>query len=319
MRPIDLIAGMVSLAGVVLAASAVHAESPPSAVPAQASDFFEQRVRPILAEHCFSCHGADKQKAGLRLDSRAGLLKGSETGPVVIPGNPAGSVLIRAIRQEGDVKMPPKGKLPAEAIDALVTWVKLGAPWPQDLGKAEVKGDARAISVARTNHWAFRSVRQPPPPIVRDEKWPQTEIDCFILAKLEEKGLKPAKPADRRTLLRRATFDLLGLPPLPEDVTAFEADRSPDAFTQVIDRLLASPHYGERWGRHWLDVARYADTKGYLFTEERRYPYAYTYRDYVIRAFNDDLPYDQFVVQQLAADRLPLGDDKHPLAAMGFL
>ena len=144
-------------------------------------------------------------------------------------------------------------------------------------------------------------------------------IDAFILAKLEEKGLAPSKPADRRTLIRRVSFDLIGLPPTPEEVEAFVADPSPDAYEKLVDRLLASPHYGERWGRHWLDVARYADTKGYVFTEERRYPYAYTYRDYVIRAFNEDLPYDQFIVQQLAADRLPLGDDKRPLAALGFL
>jgi mono/diheme cytochrome c family protein len=240
-----MIVCMQSLAAVVLAATAAQAQLPaPSPLPSQTMEFFEKRVRPILAENCFSCHGAEKQKAGLRLDSPAALLKGSETGPVVIPGNPADSVLIRAIRQEGDVKMPPKGKLPAEAIDALTTWIKLGAPWPPTLGKAQVKSETDPISEARKNYWAFRPVRKPSVPPVRNERWAQTEIDRFILAKLEEKGLKPAKPADRRTLIRRATFDLLGLPPTPHEVAAFEADRSPSAFARVIDRLLASPHYG---------------------------------------------------------------------------
>src|SRR5205085_11196843 len=156
-------------------------------------------------------------------------------------------------------------------------------------------------------------------PEVHNRAWCRKDLDCFILARLESKGLTPAPAADKRTLLRRVTFDLIGLPPTPEEVAAFEADAAPDAFAKVVDRLLASPHYGERWGRHWLDVARYADTKGYVFEEERRYPFAYTYRDYVIRAFNDDLPYDQFVTQQIAADKLPPGEDKRPLAAMGFL
>jgi hypothetical protein len=285
----------------------------------EAIELFEKRVRPILAENCFACHGEKKQKAGLRLDSRAALLKGSESGPVVVPGNPGQSTLIRAVRQEGELKMPPKRKLPTEAIDALAAWIKVGAPWPEIPGKPEANGISDRIAHARENHWAFRPVQKPPVPAVQDATWPLTAVDRFLLAKLEQKGLTPAKPADRRTLIRRATFDLLGLPPTPEEVAAFEADRSPDAFAKVVDRLLASPHYGERWGRHWLDVARYADTKGYVFTQERRYPYAYTYRDYVIRAFNEDLPYNQFILQQLAADKLPLGSDKRPLAAMGFL
>jgi hypothetical protein len=319
MRSSNLVFCIDSLAAVILTAATVQAEvNTPSVPQAQAIEFFENQVRPILVENCFSCHGDKKQKAGLRLDSRAALLKGSETGPVVVLGNPAQSALIRAVRQDGDVKMPPKGKLPAEAIDALTAWVKLGAPWPETPKKSQVNGEDR-IALARKSHWAFRPVRKPAVPVVQDQTWPLTPVDRFILAKLEQKGLRPAKPADRRTLIRRATLDLLGLPPTPEEVADFESDRSPDAFAKVIDRLLASPHYGERWGRHWLDVARYADTKGYVFTQERRYPYAYTYRDYVIRAFNEDLPYDQFIVQQLAADKLPLGADKRPLAAMGFL
>jgi hypothetical protein len=168
-------------------------------------------------------------------------------------------------------------------------------------------------------HWAFQPVSDPKLPVVRQHGWPRTSVDHFILAKLEAKGLTPSAAADRRTLLRRVTFDLIGLPPTPEEIAAFEADRSPDAFARVVDRLLASPHYGERWGRHWLDVARYADTKGYVFFEEQAYPWAWTYRDYVLRAFNEDLPYDQFIVQQLAADQLPLDKDRRPLTALGFL
>jgi hypothetical protein len=311
------------LVAVVFAAAALQAQTSKPAIPEpQALEFFEKRVRPILVDNCFICHGEKKQKAGLRLDSRAALLKGSETGPVVTPGNPADSVLIRAIRQEGELKMPPKGKLPPEAIETLTTWIQLGAPWPENAAQEKgtvPKGSGDPIAEARKNHWAFQPVRKPALPVVQNEKLAQTPIDRFILAKLEAKDLKPAEPADRRTLIRRATFDLIGLPPTPEEVADFEADPSPDAFAKVIDRLLASPHYGERWARHWLDVARYADTKGYFFDQERRYPYAYTYRDYVIRAWNEDLPYDRFLVQQLAADCLPLGEDKRPLAAMGFL
>jgi len=168
-------------------------------------------------------------------------------------------------------------------------------------------------------HWAFQPVRKPPLPKVKDAAWPRTSVDRFLLARLEEKGLAPSPPADRRTLIRRATFDLLGLPPTPEEVAAFEADPSPDAYARVIDRLLASPHHGERWGRYWLDVSRIADTKGYVFFEEAQFPWAWTYRDYVIRAFNDDLPYDRFLLEQLAADRLPAGKDRRPLTALGFV
>ena len=192
----------------------------------------------------------------------------------------------------------------------------MGAPWPD--GPA-VAAKQTSSEDARKRHWSFQPVTNPAIPAVKNPAWVKNPIDAFILAKLEEKNLAPAQPADRRTLIRRVSFDLIGLPPTPEEVEAFVADPSPNAYEKVVDRLLASPHYGERWGRHWLDVARYSDTKGYVFTEERNYPYSYTYRDYVIRAFNEDLPYDQFILQQLAADRLPLGDDKRPLAALGYL
>jgi hypothetical protein len=283
----------------------------------QAVEFFEKQVRPVLVARCQSCHGPKRQQGGLRLDSRASLLKGSDNGPAIVPGEPEKSALIRAIRYGDDIQMPPKGKLPVEVIAHLTDWVKMGAPWPE----SEDRTQTRTMSVAevRRTHWSFQPVKKPGVPSVKDTSWVKTPIDTFVLAQLESKGLAPSPAADRRTLIRRLTLDLHGLPPTPEEVAAFEADRSPDADARLVDRLLASPRYGERWGRHWLDVARYADSKGYVFTDERRYPFAYTYRDYVIRAFNEDLPYDQFVLQQLAADQLPLGEDKRPLAALGYL
>jgi Protein of unknown function (DUF1553)/Protein of unknown function (DUF1549)/Planctomycete cytochrome C len=291
----------------------LHAQTGSAPTPEQV-EFFEKRIRPILADNCWSCHGSKKQKAGLRLDSLAGVLKGTEDGPVVVKGDPDKSRLIKAIKHIGDVKMPDKDKkLPDQAIADLTAWVKMGLPWP-DADKTVAQDDPNAWK----KHWAFQPVRQPALPAVKDAKWGKTPVDAFVLATLEAKGLKPNPPADRRTLLRRVTFDLIGLPPTFEEITAFENDKSADAFARVVDRLLASPRYGERWGRHWLDVARYADTKGYVFLEERRYAFAYTYRDYVIRAFNEDLPYDRFVVEQLAADRLNV-TDKRSLAAMGFL
>jgi mono/diheme cytochrome c family protein len=285
--------------------------------PAQGIDFFEKNVRPVLVAKCQSCHGPKRQQGGLRLDSRAVLLQGGDNGPVVRPGEPDKSLLVKAIRYDGDVQMPPKGKLPEESIAHLTTWIKMGAPWPDETNNA----NPHSLSVAevRRTHWAFQPVKAPPLPSVKRTDWVKTPIDAFVLAGLEAKGLTPSPSADRRTLIRRLTMDLHGLPPTPEEVAVFEADRAADADARLVDRLLASPRYGERWGRHWLDVARYADSKGYVFTDERRYPFAYTYRDYVIRAFNEDLPYDQFVLQQLAADQLPLGDDKRPLAALGYL
>ncbi len=215
------------------------------------------------------------------------------------------------------LKMPPKGdKLAEEVILDLTAWVEMGAPWPEP----STGTTPAAASSPEENHWAFQPVRKVAPPTIRDLSWATNPIDAFVLARLESKGLAPSPAADRHTLIRRVTFDLTGLPPTAEEVADFVADKSPDAFATVVDRLLASPRYGERWGRHWMDVARYSDTKGYVFQEERRYPYAYTYRDYVVRAFNQDKPYDQFVIEQLAADLLP-EDEGEPdkLAAMGFL
>ncbi|HEY7426446.1 MAG TPA: DUF1553 domain-containing protein [Gemmataceae bacterium] len=298
----------------LLLLAVLHAAPPANP---QAVEFFEKHVRPVLISKCQSCHGPKRQQGGLRLDSRAALLKGSDNGAVLVPGEPDKSLLVKAIRYDGDVQMPPNGKLPAEAVAHLTTWIQMGAPWPD----GGVKADEHTFSVAeaRRTHWSFQPVKKVALPAVKDSVRVKTPIDAFVLARLEAKGLTFAPAADRRTLIRRVTLDLHGLPPTPEEVVAFEADRSPDAYPRLVDRLLGSPRYGERWGRHWLDVARYADSKGYVFTDERRYPFAYTYRDYVIRSFNEDLPFDQFVVQQLAADQLSLGEDKRPLAALGYL
>jgi mono/diheme cytochrome c family protein len=283
-------------------------------------EFFEKHVRPVLVDHCYNCHspGAEKGvKGGLLLDTRDGLLKGGDNGPAIVAGDPEKSLLIKAIRyHDENLQMPPKGKkLSDQQIEDLVAWVKMGAPDPRT---TEAVQGAKSKIQSR-EHWAFRPVKEPLSPTIKNRKLVQTPIDQFLLAKLETKGLSLSPRADKRTLIRRVNYDLTGLPPTPEETRAFEADKSPEAFAQLVDRLLASPRYGERWGRYWLDIARYADTKGYVFEEERRYPYSYTYRDWVIRAFNEDLPYDQFLIQQIAADLLPLGDDKRPLAALGFL
>ncbi len=293
-----------------------------------AEDFFEAKVRPVLVENCVSCHGEEKQKAELRLDSRERLLKGSETGPVVVPGEPRKSRLIEAIHYRGEVLMPPKGKLPIAAIEAIEEWVKLGAPWP---ASPAIRGEKRPSAPGTTppgaesvaTHWAFKPLRRPTLPIVKDSSWARSDLDLFALAAMEENGLTPAPEADPATLIRRVSVGLTGIRPTFDEIEEFEGDARIDSFDRgydrLIERLLASRRYGERWGRHWLDIARYSDTKGYVFQEERLYPYSYTYRDYVIEAFNRDLPYDRFIREQLAADLLPLGDDRRPLAAMGFL
>jgi Protein of unknown function (DUF1553)/Protein of unknown function (DUF1549)/Planctomycete cytochrome C len=293
----------------------------PSGAPtAEVAEFFEARIRPILVEKCVGCHGPKKQSSNLRLDSRDAVLKGGDSGPAIVPSKPEESLVIQAVaHRHEELKMPPKGKLPDAEVAMLTQWVAMGAPWPAGSGK----GKSAAGTDPAVDHWAFRPVRPVAAPTVRGHSWVATPVDAFILARLEATRLAPSRAADKRTLIRRATIDLWGIPPGPEEVEAFEADESPDAYARLIDRLLASPRYGERWGRHWLDVARYADTKGYVFTQERRYPYAFTYRDYVIDAFNADLPFDQFIVQQVAADQVtPRQGDKNdtrPLAAMGFL
>jgi hypothetical protein len=320
---------------VPLAALCSAASEPPAKPPAEDLEFFEKKVRPLLVENCHTCHGADKQKAGLRLDSREAVLKGSDDGPILVPGEPDKSKLIDAIRYQGELKMPPKQKLPAEAVETLTAWVKLGAPWPQVKAEGGRRKDEKVGTRPLSSHWAFQPVQRPALPVVKDGTWPWTSIDHFILAQLEAHGLRPAAPADRRTLLRRLSYDVIGLPPTAEEIDAFMIDPSPDAVLKAVNRLLASPHFGERWGRYWLDVARYADERGYVGVGvDRVYPFAYTYRDWVIRAFNEDLPYDQFIIAQLAADHVVgqvstltgqngqvenLSHNRRHLAAMGFL
>jgi len=278
--------------------------------------FFESKVRPLLLAQCYSCHGDKAVQGGLRLDSRDALLKGGEHGAALIAGRPEQSLLIRAIQYtDKSLQMPPKGRLSDAQIAALIEWVRRGAPDPRTAAPAPSAGRVIDIAAGR-RHWAFQPLKSAAPPAVKNAAWSKNPIDRFILAKLQSKGMKPNPYAGRRTLIRRATFDMLGLPPTPAEVQAFVDDRSPDAWTKVVDRLLASPHYGERWGRHWLDLARYADSHGYEQDYDR--PYAYAYRDFVIKALNADLPFNRFIQWQLAGDEI---DPENPmaLAATGFL
>jgi len=280
-----------------------------NAAKADHEEFFERRIRPVLAEHCYECHsaGATEVKAGLRLDTRAGWKAGGESGPAIEPGDPDASLLIRAIRgTESDFRMPPPdhgAKLPEEAIGDLVQWVRMGAPDPRDSSEV-AGGEAKATDGA--DHWAFQSPEKPSPPEVEDAAWPLNPVDRFIRAEQEERDFDPNDMADPRTLIRRLSFDLVGLPPEPEEIRAFEKAAAKDrqaAVEKLVDRLLASPRFGERWGRHWLDVARFAESSGH----ERNfaYPHAWRYRDWVIESFNRDKPYDQFVREQIAGDLLP--------------
>ncbi len=296
---------LAALAVAALAAPGFAAEPTPD--PAGV-EFFEKKVRPLLVDHCYSCHGPKKAMAGLRLDSADAVKKGTDEGPILAPGNPDKSKLVASVKRSGDFPMPPTKPLPPDAVAVFQEWVKIGAPFPAG-GTTTV--DPTAVG---KSHWAYQPVKEPKVPGTA-----ANPIDSFLLAKLAEKGQKFSAPADRRALIRRAYFDLHGLPPTADAIETFVADTDPNAFEKVVDGLLKSPRYGERWGRYWLDVARYADTKGYVFNEDRNYPFAWTYRDYVIRAFNDDKPYNQFITEQIAADRLPLGEDKSPLAALGFL
>jgi mono/diheme cytochrome c family protein len=301
----------------ILPLLAVAAETT-SAISKADSDFFESKIRPIFANNCYKCHSdqAPKLKGGLSVEFREPMLKGGDTGPAIVPGNPDKSLLIEAVRYGNpDLQMPPKGKkLSDEEIAALVEWVKRGAPDPRS---AAAQAATRKTAA---QHWAFQPIKKQIPPTVKNANWCQTPVDNFIVAKLEEKNLAPAAMADKRTLLRRATFDLTGLPPTQQEVDDFMFDDAPDAYAKVIDRLLASPAYGERWGRYWLDVARYSDTKGEVRRQRESplSPYAYTYRDYVIRAFNEDKPFNKFIVEQIAADKLNL-NNRSNLAALGFL
>ena len=310
---------LLCAAALLLTGNTLQAADP---VPTDAQiRFFETRIRPLLANHCFECHGPDKQKGNLRLDSRAGVVAGGDLGSAVTLDKPAESLLLKAIGYDDDrVQMPPKGKLSGQKIADLTAWVEAGLPYP--LADAPAKTSAAAPGTRNgADFWAFRPVASHPLPAVQDQGWVQTPIDQFILAGLEAKGLHPAAPADKRTLIRRATYDLLGLPPTSQEVEAFLADESPAAFATLVDRLLASPRYGERWGRHWLDVVRYADSNG--LDENVAFGNAWRYRDYVVSSLNRDKPYDQFLLEQLAGDLLPPTDDLaaryERLIATGFL
>jgi len=286
--------------------------------PASAADatsegieFFEKRIRPILVGHCYECHSTQskKHKGGLWLDSRESILKGGDSGPALVPGDPDKSLLIRAVRRtDKELQMPPKEKLADSQIADLTAWLKMGAPDPRKSGKepGTVAKSGMSLEEGR-KFWPFQPIKDSPVPKVKDTSWPSTALDNFILARLETTGVTPAAVADSRTLLRRVTFDLTGLPPTPAEMAAFLADLSPQAFAKVVDRLLESPRYGERWGRHWLDVVRYADTCGNA--SDYPVPQAHLYRDWVIGAFNRDLLYNQFLRDQIAGDLIAGGSD----------
>jgi hypothetical protein len=308
-----LFPGLLVALGIGVPATPGGAQDKP--IPPEQVRFFEANIRPLLVEQCQKCHGAKKQEANLRLDSRDLVLKGGDSGPAVVVGQPDKSLLIQAVRHaNGKLKMPDGKKLSERHIADLIRWVQIGLPYPQ------YETTAKANDVKGRDWWSFKPVTEPGIPKVKDASWPQSPLDHFILAKLEAKGLKPAARADRRTLIRRATYDLIGLPPTPEEIDAFVNDRAENAFAKVVDRLLASPHYGERWGRHWLDIARYADSNG--LDENVAFGNAWRYRDYVVAAFNQDMPYDQFLLEQIAGDLL--ATDETPirhrrLIATGFL
>jgi len=316
----------VALGAVAAALTVRHAGGQPVAAPkafAQADvDFYEKEVRPILAAHCLKCHGADEKiKGGLSLATRESVVEGGDTGPAVDLKNHAASLLLKAVDYKDEsVRMPPKGKLHDKDIAVLRKWVGAGLPFPADKltakgGPPKHKETGGVVTEEAKRYWAFQPVKRPAVPQVKNPAWVKTPIDAFVLAKLDEKNLSPVRSADRAALVRRAYYDLWGLPPTPEQVEAFVKDTSPDAWPKLIDALLASPHYGEKWGRHWLDVVRYAETNGY--ERDGPKPFAWRYRDYVIRSFNADKPYDVFVKEQIAGDELP-GYNPDAVIATGF-
>lgn len=289
------------------------------AIAADSAEFFEMKVRPVLAKNCYGCH-TDSMMGGLRLDSANSVKRGGKSGPPIVAGKPDESLLIQAIRQTHErLKMPPNGKLKDQEIADIAEWVRAGAVWPEGAAASSPKPASPdyVITAEQRAFWSFQPVRKPIVPAVKDKAWPRSPIDSFVLAKLEAQGLKPAGMTDKRILIRRATLDLTGLPPTPEEIDSFLADKSPDAFAKVVDRLLASPRYGERWGRYWLDVARYSDDK-LSSTAEDAYPNAFRYRDWVIQAFNHDMPYDTFVKAQIAGDFLPSSDPLQYRPGLGF-
>ncbi|HEY2383773.1 MAG TPA: PSD1 and planctomycete cytochrome C domain-containing protein [Terriglobia bacterium] len=291
--------------------------------PASSPDFFEAKIRPVLIKNCYTCH-TGSQMGGLRLDSQEAVMKGGNRGPVVVPGKAAGSLLVTAIQQtDPSLKMPLGGKLTDAEISDFTAWIDAGAVWPKNAATAAANDGKYIVYPEQKEFWSLVSLKTTKVPAVKDVKWPKTDLDHFVLARLEKDGLKPVAPASKRDLIRRASLDLTGLPPTYEEIQAFEKDTSANAFAKVVDRLLASPQYGERWGRVWLDVARYGEDdyrslnpnpKGY-----RPYPNAYAYRDWVIQAFNDDMPFDKFVKAQIAGDLVDPQDRPKMLAGTGFL
>ncbi|HJN08298.1 MAG TPA: DUF1549 domain-containing protein [Pirellulaceae bacterium] len=291
--------------GAALSAGLHAAETSQSVGNAEQIEFFERHVRPLLIEHCYKCHSAKikKPKGGLRLDGRTLMTKGGDSGTALVPGKPDESLFIESVRYES-LEMPPTGKVSDDQLATLVRWVEMGAPWPDDETPQLARdGDPYDWPAVRASHWAWQPIRRPALPAVKSQVWPQQPVDRFVLARLEADGRTVARPADKRTLIRRAYIDLTGLPPSPEAVEAFVIAADPAAFTRVIDQLLGSVHYGERWGRHWLDVARYSDGLG-GFLDNSRMPHAFRFRDWVVRCFNGDLPYDKFVTHQIAGDLL---------------
>ena len=299
---------------VLLAARAVGPAAQEKKPPADEKVSFEKEVAPILAANCLECHSGDKAKGKLAMTGRAALLKGGRKGPAISLDKPEESLLLLAVSHEDALKMPPKTKLPQKDIDVLTRWVKAGAPWPDGV-VVVAKEKERVITDEERNYWAYRPVKRPDVPAVKNKEWVRNPVDTFILAKLEAKGLAPAAPADRLALIRRATYDLTGLPPTPDEIDAFVKDKSSDAYEKLLDRLLTSPRYGEKWGRHWLDLVRYAETNGY--ERDSAKPFAWRYRDYVIKSFNDDKPFDQFIKEQLAGDELP-GSSSDAIIATGY-
>jgi hypothetical protein len=289
-----------------------------------AAEFFEKQVRPLLVQRCQRCHGDKRTEGGLKLTSRASLLEGGDNGPAAVAGKPGKSLLVKAIHyKDDDLKMPPKGKLPDGEIAVLTRWVEMGLPWPETkVDPSAANGKKFLITAEQRKFWSFQPVKAVTPPAVKDGTWARSGLDRFLLAALEARGLKPAPPADKRTLLRRATFDLTGLPPTPREIDDFLRDDSPDAFARVVDRLLASPRYGERWARHWLDVVRYTDSFDARILDgagsEMDITEAWRYRDWVVNAFNRDLPYDRFILHQIAGDLLP-AQEKEAVNADGIV
>jgi hypothetical protein len=288
---------------------------------AEQIEFFEKQVRPVLAKNCNGCHNQRLKSSGLDLSSAGGFAAGGPSGALVDQAHPEMGLLWKVTTYDDKLKMPPSGKMKAEDLATLQAWMKMGAPFPGASAQAAVrKPTGKLITDSDRSFWSFQPVKMPAIPTVRDAVWGKSAVDRFILAKLEQKDLKPAATANKMALLRRVTFDLTGLPPTSQELSAFLADESPEAFAKVIDRLLASPRYGEKWGRHWLDLARYADSTGN--DEDHRYPHAWRYRDYVINAFNDDKPYNEFIREQIAGDLLPSKDGsihRDGIVATGFL